>query len=121
MSCPGLHCDGCGGGGGGILGAVLALIVIGVVVTSATFERIISDVVHLILYAMIGSVALAVTAGVTYAVVVARRRRRVQGVIPPSSRGSALGQSQAGPRAIVRPGYVLSPPRWPDKPAVRRP
>lgn len=86
MGCPGLHCDGCGSGGP-TAGAVIALIILGVLAAAhRTIEHAALDVLHFIEIAAIVVGGLGVTASViamTVLTVRIRQRRAPAAVAAP--------------------------------------
>jgi hypothetical protein len=85
MGCPGLHCDGCGSGGP-TAGAVIALIVLGVLAAAhRAIEHAAIDVLHFIEIALIVIAGLGLTASVVAMTVLTfriRGRRRSRAALP---------------------------------------
>ena len=75
--CPGTHCPGCGKGSGGL--ALLAVVIVGGLIAANrhAIENGVSEVVTVIMLAVLAVVSLAVAAAVTYAAVRIGRRYSV--------------------------------------------
>jgi cation transport ATPase len=108
--CPGLHCDGCGGGRGWAVLVVLA------VIAAAVYKarHIIEVAIEVVFWTIIGAAGLALAGGLVYGAVrwrASARARRPRTVIPARAEVVRLGAEPVDMPAIEAPRPASA--RWP--------
>lgn len=119
MSCKGLHCPGCGDGGGGL---VVVLIVLAVIAAAGYHVRHgIETGLEIVMWSIVGGVALALAGGLVYAGLRIRasvRARQSRTVIP--ARAEVVQLSNPSVKSSP-PGGQLLTGEFDSAPAIEAP